>query len=377
MSADEREEGSGRKERSSLKITHEATVSCEAALDTNARRQQTGGAVEPDALAYVYASGRLEGRRPGRQMSAALDLGGKRFARTNAEDTVVGRLSLRWAGVFGPGVVLGAEGSYKDKLQRGDPWRGVEGDPDLACRPPTEDGSDGYRCNRRDYRQGAVVGSFEKRHGSWTLRGRGGASLFDYKPNRQFSYGGPDMSLAVGRPLGERHSLQARVGASRRHYHSDSVTYRVVPSGGSIVVQEIAEPRVEGVLSGAFGWRYRGPVLLSGNVVLASSRNNGDGMDVFRARAEVTGAMRLGSSTTLVASGAFQIAHYPDGNVFRRISLLGDEDERQNSVALQATRRLTDSVSLVIKVQAFANEFSGDTLPFRRQVAHGGFRWSM
>ena len=360
-----------------LRITHQATISSEVALDTNARRQQVGGAAEADALAYLYATGAVEGRRPGRLVSASLDLGAKRFLRTSAEDMMVGRLALRWAAAPRQGVAVGAEASYLDRFQRGDPWREVEGDEHLACRPPAGPAGAGYRCNRRDYRRGALAGSLDLRFGDWSLAGRTGASFLDYKPNRQFSYGGPHGSLALSRPVAKSHNVSARAAASLRFYHPNSVTYRLVPSADTVMVQEVSEPRVEHVLSGALGWRYRGPLLLSSTVTVASSRNNGDGMDVLRARAEAAGAVRLGSSTTIVASGAFQLAHYPQGNVFRRISLRADEDERQNSIALQVTQRLTGSLALVLKAGSYSNEFSGDTLPFQRHVIHGGLRWSL
>jgi hypothetical protein len=362
-------------ERPRPRIDTQASVSVEAALDTNARRVQMGPAVTTDGLAYLFATGRLESRSPGRLFVADADLGAKRFLQTAAEDTVVGRLGLRIVRAPRPGLVLGAEAAYKDKVQRGDPWESVADDPHLRCARPA--GTPDYRCNRRDYRHGLVAGSAEARHHDWTLQGRAGGSLLDYKPNRQFSYAGPDFSLSVARPLGERHVLRAFAGGSLRHYHPDSVTYRFVPSADRITVQEVAGvPRIERLFSGGIAWRYRSPVLVSTTLSVASSRNNSDGMDVLRGRVEVAGAMRLGEATTVVASAAFQLAHYPQGNVFRRIALVADEDERQNALALQMTHRLSENLALVVKAQAYGNEFSGDALPFRRQVIHGGVRWS-
>ena len=99
-------------------------------------------------------------------------------------------------------------------------------------------------------------------------------------------------------------------------------------------------------------------------------------MDHLRARVELSCALPIGAVTTLAANARVQVAHYPRGNLFGGV-LVVDDDELQNSLALQATRRINDSLALTAKFQAFANELSSqDGVYFRRQVAQAGARWS-
>ncbi len=364
---------SGREPR---QVSHRGTVSAELAVDSNARRQQIGAEVGADILTYLYASGRIESRRPGSLLSARADAGAKKFLDTPAEDTLAGRLAVHYSAAPRTGLELSVDALYEDRVQRGDDWEDVSDHEHLSCRPPSGGAAEGYRCNRRDYRRGSLGGAIRLQAAEWSVRGRMGPSFLDYKPNRQFSYAGPDAKATAGRVVLGAHHLHGHVGASLRFYHSRSVTYRLVPDETGQRLEVVRERRVEQVFSTGIGWRYRGPLLLAAAVSATSSNNNSYGMDAVRGRAELSGAVRLGDSTRLVATSAFQLAYYPEGNVFGWTHLPSDEDERRSSVGLQVSRRLTDSLSLLVKGQAFVNEISTDSLRFRRQVLHAGVRWS-
>ena len=354
------------------RIDHHLSLSLEGGVDTNARRTQVGSGERLDVLGYGFASGRLDVRWP--QMLARVDLevGGKLYAQVAAEDLLAGRLQATLTRAIARRMLLRTELTYKDKVQAGDPIDAVEDDPLLACAPPPGVPRTGYRCNRRDYRTGGADLGLDFGLGArTTLRTKAGFTGFQYKPNDEFTYMGPGLSLNVQHVLSRALAGSLFASAAWRFYHPASVTYRLV-AGGNLLAQET--DRVEQVYGVGLSARYRGPVLLALSATLFRTLNNSVGMDAWRGRVELSGAAKLTRSTTLVFNTAFQIAYYPEGNVLSLFYAVGDQDERQNSLALKLSQRVSDRLALVLKVQAYANELSAAAQPFRRGVAHIGLK---
>jgi hypothetical protein len=69
-----------------------------------------------------------------------------------------------------------------------------------------------------------------------------------------------------------------------------------------------------------------------------------------------------------------QSSYYPEGNVLRGLSLVGDESEQQSSLTLRLSQAAGRCVSLLLKVQVYTNEISGQVLPFRRLAVQLGLR---
>ncbi|RMG21522.1 MAG: hypothetical protein D6729_00575 [Deltaproteobacteria bacterium] len=356
----------------SPRVRHALSLALETGLDTNARRMQVGLGEELDVLGYAFARGKLALGWP--RLSAQLDAeaGGKLYAQVAAENLLAARLSASLAYRVATASLFFLELVAKDKYQAGDPIDAVEGDPLLGCAPPPSVPRDGYRCNRRDYRQGHLGGGMHLQVApDWSVRGQAGFGAFSYKPNPEFSYMGPDLSAQVQHPFSRRLVGSLYVSASLRFYDPASVTYRRV-AGGNVLAEE--RDRIEQIYGGGVALRYRGPLIVSGSLSLSRSFNNSVGMDAWRGRLEVTGAAKLTRATTLVASAAFQIAYYPEGNILSLFYAVGDQDERQNSLALKLSQRLDERLSLIVKGQLYANELSASTLPFRRTLFQVGMR---
>lgn len=351
---------------------HRETISLESAYDSNARRVDDGPLVTPDVLAQAFATGRLWWRGRTTAFSLSLELGGKHFARVKAEDVAVGRLGVSVSHALGR-TVLGLDADYKDAFQRGDRLARLPPDSPLSCAPPEGASAQTYRCNRRDLREAALAGRITVPLGRRLgLEVRAGASLFQYKPNPVFTYLGPQGALVLRWRASRHHTFALTAAAALRAYASASTTFEPVPTGTGTRLEPTGIPRVEQVYTGGLTWAYRGPLLVTASLTVARSVNNGAGMDVWRARLEVNAAAFLGPRTTGVVTAAFQAALWPDGDVYRNLTPIGDQSEQENALGLKIAQRLTGHLQAVVKIEAFANEISAQARPFSRLVIQSG-----
>lgn len=364
--------------RAASQVRHEETISVSSAWDSNARRVDAGPLVTQDVLAQVFATGRLAWRDGGTTLGLGLQLGGKRFALVHAEDVGVGRVTLSLSHLFGRSLVLSLDGNYKDAFQRGDLLSSLPKGSPLACVPPDGLSTAGYRCNRRDLREGGASAHLGLRIArGLVLSADAGGDAFQYKPNPMFSYAGPAGGLSL-RWNAARGVVLGLFGDAALHtYDPSSTTYRIIDDNGTRKLYPTGIPRVEAVYDGGLTFAYRGPMLVSARLSLARSVNNGAGMDVWRGRLEVAAAAFVGPRTTVAISAAFQAALWPQGDVYRDLTPIGDESEQENSLAIKLAQHLTDHLSAVLKIAAYGNEFSAQARPFSRQVIQTGLEYDL
>ncbi len=357
------------------KTERRSAVNLELGFDSNARRVSSDRPtflVTPDLLAYAFGQSTWRAARPGQTVTGTLDLGGKLFLATPAENVLAGRGRLAYVRRIGRRSALTLGASYQDKFQRGDSPDEVAG-TELACAPQGSIEFERSRCNARDYRLASLEALIEGRATrALTLGARAGAVAIDYKPSRQFSFLAPRLGAQLGYRISRRQSLHLGLEAAYRLYHPDSRTWQTVPSGSGSAVVAVDTPRRELVPTLRAGWAYRGRLLVSVDAAVARTVNNSFGLDALRLRVDLSLALRLREGTHLVVGGALQSAYYPEGNVLRGLSLVGDESERQSSLTLRLSQAAGRRVSLLLKVQIYTNEISGQVLPFRRLVVQLG-----
>jgi len=358
------------------KTRRESKVNFEFGFDTNARRASSDTAtflLTPDLLAYLFGTTEWVAARPGRSFRAGIEVGGKLFLDTGAENLVAGRLKLAFDRRLARRWVATSSASYQDKFQKGDDPDVVVG-TELACSSQGSIDAKARRCNARDYRMASLEGGVDLLLSrAATIRARLGLSALDYKPSRQFSFLAPRVETDLRLRLSLRHRLSVGLETQARFYHPDSVTWQLLPSGSGTVVLPVDTARREWAPALRLGWAYRGRVLVSVNGAVARTVNNSFGLDAWRLRLDGSLALRLRRGTHLVLTAAVQSSIYPEGNVLRGLSLVGEESERQNSFTFRFSQALGEVLSLLLKVQIYANELSGQVLPFRRLVVQLGF----
>ncbi|MDF1562404.1 MAG: hypothetical protein P1V51_05130 [Deltaproteobacteria bacterium] len=369
-------EAAGEAKAPSWKTSRKSALNFELGFDSNARRASSDTAtllLSPDLMAYLFGSSEWAMARPGHLLRAELEIGGKLFWLTPAENMLAGRLRLSHDHLLSRRTVLAVSGSYQDKLQRGDDPDDVLG-TELACTTQGSIATETTRCNARDYRAANLEAGLDLRaseavSSSWRL----GAMALDYKPSRQFSFLAPRTSLDLRWRISLRHALAAHADLAYRLYHPDSVTWQLVPSGsGTVVLADPDTPRREWAPTLRLGWSYRSRVMVSVNGAVSRTFNNSYGLDAWRLRLDASLAWNLRPGTNLVLNVAVQSSHYPEGNVLRGLSLQGDESEQQNALTLRFSQMLGKTFSLVFKAQLYANELSGEVLPFRRLLLQAG-----
>lgn len=270
------------------------------------------------------------------QVSGAYDVAGRLFLLLPGESTIVqsAQLEVLWAALklFN----LGVEGRARDR-------RGADRD-------------------YTDLQGGAFVEFLPD--ASFDARLTIVAHRFIYWDRFSDSHWGPDGTLAVKYRFLKRHSVSAFGLFNPRTYNANAVT-RPGPAGTPEPTDHV---RSDLYFGAGVGWAYRGPFHLSLGYAYYDQTSNSWGQTVRRHRVTATGGVALPFDVTALASGAFQLASYPDGVYLSPELTVIEDDENSSSVTAKLVRPLGKHVELDLRYAFYFNVMPANHFTYQRHV---------
>lgn len=216
---------------------------------------------------------------------------------------------------------------------------------------------------------------------------------FVYKPDDDFDWRGEHLRLAYstdfwrGDPDSED-SAAIEIGASyslgRRAYRGFAFT-NVCPPGSDIgpecfVATENKRRDLHHTLAAEVS--YTGERIYSARYQLQITDSNSFGQSLVRQRLELSLTSELfGSGVFVTALLALQLNHFLDPLLLARDvnaqSFVSIDQENRNSLAVHASRKVGERLSLEARYTFYTNEFATQERPFRRYTAYAGVSWSL
>jgi hypothetical protein len=324
-------------------VSGSARVSTGVGFDSNVRRDydQIPGGTQADGFAFASGWGHLQINGDKGRAWGEYELGLRKFFQSTGDDVVV--QSLAGQGVLPLSQLLGFGLDLRGKDRRG-------GD--------------------RDYTDLAAFAFVELiPAGSFDLRAEAGAQRFIYRPIFEYSFKATDFSVQARYRFDRHHSIALLGELDLRFYNGDA---RPNPS---VEANSFPQRQDTAFLSG-LSYSYRGPFALTLSYSYGGAISNSFGETVYRHRFSANAGMSLPWELTLLAQGAVQLAHYPDGaNTPPQLILL--EDDNQNSVALKLLRPLSTHLDGELRFALYHANLPQNGLTYLRQVAWIGITWRL
>ncbi len=320
-----------------------ARVSTGVGFDSNARRDydQIPGGTQADAFAFATGWGHLQVSGEKGRAAADYELGLRKFLQGTSEDVLVQSLTAQGLLPLGQSWGFGLDVRGKDR-----------------------------RGGGRDYTDLAAFASLELApSGSVDLRAEAGAQRFIYRPIFGYSFKATDFSVQARYRFNRSHSFVLLGELGLRFYNDDA---RADPA----VEPTTLSQRQDTAFLAGLSYSYRGPIALTLSYSYSGASSNSFGETVFRHRWAASAGVRLPWELTLLAQGALQLAHYPDGaNTPPELILL--EDDNQDSIALKLLRPLSVHLDAELRFALYHANLPQNGLTYLRQVAWIGITWRL
>ena len=313
-------------------------------VDGNAPRDFTLGGDTTDLVLSLLTSaeGRVTADRW--QLVGRYDAGGRKYVAFPTEDTLVQSAALEGSLALGTSLGVGLEGRAKDR-----------------------------RGGNREYTDLAASAFLEYvPDAQLSLRLRGGAHRFLYRPSFSASFGGPEVGFLARYRLDRRHALFASGEYGSRRYSTPALA---PPTQAGGAPQPRSWRREDGALQASVGYTYKGPLALGLTYTFQEIGSNSYGESVRRHRVSGNAGMRLPWMVTLLAQGALGFNHYPDGVYFSTDITLLEDDEAQNSLSLKLARPLDAHLDVELSYAVYGTRLPRNDLAYFRQVAGVGLTW--
>ena len=324
-------------------VSGSARVSTGVGYDSNVRRDydQIPGGTQADAFAFASGWGHLQFNGEKGRGWGEYEIGLRKFLQSTSEDVVVQSFAAQGLLPLGQLLALGLDVRGKDR-------RGADRDyTDLAAFAFVE-----------------LVPS-----GSFDLRAEAGAQRFIYRPIFEYSFKATDFSLQARYRFDRHHSIALLGELGLRFYNGDA---RPAPS---VEANSFPQRQDTAFLAG-LSYSYRGPFALTLSYAYGGAVSNSFGETVYRHRLSASAGIRLPWELTLLAQGAVQLSHYPDGaNTPPEVILL--EDDNQDSVALKLLRPLSSHLDAELRFALYHANLPQNGLTYLRQVAWIGITWRL
>ncbi|MFO0725745.1 MAG: hypothetical protein U1E65_18310 [Myxococcota bacterium] len=330
--------------------------------DTNARRSvvttqalnagpaEVGEAIADGLLRVLVDAEAILKLTPLDRLSLTYVLGAKRFFREESEDLVAHDLSFNSAHRLSERFTLETQARFR---------------------------SSRVRSGLRDYTIGSAGGGLSfAAHDKLLIAVYGRAEAFSFGASDDYSYLGPTAELMIRFFPMQRLELSLFGGPVLRAY--DGFAYRVVTSndGSTAAVRcdgSSAEcPRtLRTDTEGDVGFRvsFRGSFIVGGEGILRIQRSTSEIERIDRYRLSAYATIPLPWELTLSLIGALQYNH---GTSASQQLYVAEDDENQNSIAVQLGRKLMDPLRLDVRYALFANEFATAPARFLRQTVYLG-----
>jgi hypothetical protein len=333
-------------------VAQSPTVELEAGMEADSNPEREEGAQTAGGLLGRYflrvdglgVSGRSQ------QLSAAFRSGGKLYESHGSEDTVINALQARWTVLpltewEARWLFVYLSGSAKDRTEKG---------------------------HRRDYFRAQGGAGLGVNLGPVTLRTGAATGRFLYKPDARLSNVGPSVDAGASWRIDDAWSLD--LGATRTF--RDYRTVRFVETtrlGGEVLEDPDGRVRRDRAVFLSAGLSYRGPVIVDTVGTWYANESNSYGQSLVRLGGTLTltsplfagiyGSVRLGLQRT----------EYADP-IFLDETLAVDDDNR-NTLVLELTRGLVDSVGIVLRYALYSQEFGTRETDYARQLLFVGLSW--
>lgn len=287
----------------------------------------------------------------GHSLDVEYVLGAKRFATRESEDLLVHDLRASTLHRLSERVSLGPWGVFRAS----------------RSRSSARDYSLGAGGLRADYQLTGAV----------TLEAGGSFFAFEFKPDPHLSYTGPTASGEVVVKPSSRLAFTLHLDYSWRFYARNGLVTSA--SRGTTLCEDPAEActpikRQDRETAVALRGAYRGFVITGAEYLFRAQRSNSDYENTDRHRFSGFLTVPLPFEVTGNLVAAIQIN---TGVSVTQTRLPFDDDENQNSLQAQLSRRLTDAVGLEVRYALFANQFSTAGVRFFRQTFYLGVSYRL
>jgi hypothetical protein len=119
-------------------------------------------------------------------------------------------------------------------------------------------------------------------------------------------------------------------------------------------------------------YSYKGPFVLNVGYSYLDSTSNSFGETLRRHRLTATVGVRLPWKLMLMASGALQLANYPEGIYSAAEIPLVEDDENASSVTLKLVRPIDDRLDVDLRAALYGNNFPTEGYIYRRGLVQLG-----
>lgn len=325
--------------RAHAEVGGSARVTALTGIDTNARRDYESSLNGIDAVGNLIVD--LSGDYQGETTAARADYsaGGRKFIRFPSEDVLVQAAALEGGVALSQSLGVGLLGAGKDR-------RGADRDyTDLSASAYVD-----------FYPDDAL-----------SLRARGGAHRFIYRPNFAYSYSGPEAGVSLSWRFNKQHSAFGFGDYSDRTFNGN----RRFDDGSF----SETERRHDNAISAGAGYEYRGRFRVRAEYAYSDQPSNSFGETTQRHRVNALFATRLFWKINLIAQGTLQLTRYPDGVFLSPEIILVQDEENSNSLAIRLVRPITESLDVELRYAIYQYRLPTNGLEYLRQVGFAGISW--
>ena len=285
-------------------------------------------------------------------------LGAKRFFEQDAEDLLVHELGVSSGHRLLPGLSVEASATWRQSH---------------------------IRSSNRDYAIGLAGGALRVRLAKGLSAAVGGRyTAFDFLPVPGLGHAGPRLTADLSWRPARRFAIRGAVEHAWLHYAMNALAPIIVRDAndrvhkvytfcdGSDGIEPpdcVPRSRDDTELSVGLSASYRGPIIVGGEVRARLRRSTSALEDIDRYRLSAYATIPLPGALILQVMGAVQLN---DGLSVTQAKYLAEDDENQNRVEVQLSRKLGGAVSVEARYSLFANEFATAAAHFIRQTAYLG-----
>lgn len=240
------------------------------------------------------------------------------------------------------------------------------------------------RSGARDYTiasggGGAVLRPLE----SWSLSGRGRYEFFGFGTEADLTWRGPVVSGDVTFRPTRKLSVGAYADFAWRRYDGNALIEIPGTGGqaakvGTLCVEgsspcvPVARRDTELMLGGRVF--YKSGFVLSLDLTVRLQRSNSDFERIDRYRASALATIPLPLELVVSVMGSLQ---YNKGLSVTETKYLVEDDENQNSLEVQLTRRITEELGVDVRYSLYANGFATAHSEFLRQTVYAGLSYEL
>lgn len=321
--------------------------------DTNPRRDFTSpGVGQPWDLIWPMLGTAALGLYWDRlQITGSYDAAGRLFVVHGSENTFIHSGSVGLAYALGKYFDLGADFRARDRH--------------------------GAEREYSDYRAEGFIGFVPD--AKLDLKLRGGWHRFLYWSRFATSHTGGAFGLSANYRFNKRHAVFLSGDYEPQTFNATQCIRFEGPNIGEFTCQTDPPPgkRQDNVISIAAGYSYRGPFQAMLQYAYLDSTSNSWGETYRRHRLSGTLGVRLPFRFTFLASGAVQLASYPDGVFLSSDLVVLEDDENANTLSLKLVYPLGPKVDVDFKFSVYYNRLVRNDLTYTRMVGSLGFSWKL